>query len=114
MAQQKNSISAGLDALLGGGRLKESATPAPERKRGFNLGHGGKSAIRNRYPTSLVVDREKYGKIRQIAIDNSLNINEVIDVAFDMVIESYEKKYGAISVPESKISASEIIRSRKK
>ena len=42
------------------------------------------------------------------------NINEVIDVALDMVIEAYEKKYGPISASESRISASDIIRSRKK
>ena len=64
--------------------------------------------------TSLVVNRSKYAKVRQIAIDNSLNINEVIDVALDMVIEAYEKKYGPISASESRISASDIIRSRKK
>ena len=39
---------------------------------------------------------------------------EVIDVALDMVIEAYEKKYGPISASESRISASDIIRSRKK
>ena len=64
--------------------------------------------------TSLVVNRSKYANVRQIAIDNSLNINEVIDVALDMVSEAYEKKYGPISASESRISASVIIRSRKK
>ena len=114
MGQPKDNISAGLDALLGGSRPSESQ-PAPEpRRRGFNLGHGGQSAIKDRMATSLVVNRGKYAKVRQIAIDNSLNINEVIDVALDMVIEAYEKKYGPISASESRISASDIIRSRKK
>lgn len=112
--QQKNSISAGLDALLGGGPARQSEKPEPERKRGFNFGHGGRSAIRNRRQTSLVIDGDKYDKIRHIAISNSLNINEVVDVAFDMVIEAYEKKYGPISTGESRISAAELIRSRKK
>lgn len=113
MGQPKDNISAGLDALLGGSRPSESQ-PAPEPRRGFNLGHGGQSAIKDRMATSLVVNRSKYAKVRQIAIDNSLNINEVIDVALDMVIEAYEKKYGPISASESRISASDIIRSRKK
>ena len=54
--------------------------------------------------TSLVVNRSKYAKVRQIAIDNSLNINEVIDVALDMVIEAYEKKYGPLTAtsPENR------------
>lgn len=112
--QQKNSISAGLDALLGGNPARHDGQPVQERKRGFNLGHGGRSSIKNRRPTSLVLDSEKYGKIRQIAISNSLNINEVIDVALDMVIEAYEKKFGPIYAGESRISASELIRSRKK
>ena len=114
MGQPKDNISAGLDALLGGSRPSESQTAPEPRRRGFNLGHGGQSAIKDRMATSLVVNRSKYAKVRQIAIDNSLNINEVIDVALDMVIESYEKKYGPISASESRISASDIIRSRKK
>lgn len=114
MGQPKDNISAGLDALLGGSRPSESQTAPEPRRRGFNLGHGGQSAIKDRMATSLVVNRGKYAKVRQIAIDNSLNINEVIDVALDMVIEAYEKKYGPISASESRISASDIIRSRKK
>lgn len=113
MGQPKDNISAGLDALLGGSRPSESQTAPEPRRRGFNLGHGGQSAIKDRMATSLVVNRSKYAKVRQIAIDNSLNINEVIDVALDMVIEAYEKKYGPISASESRISASDIIRSRK-
>lgn len=114
MHNQKEAISAGLDALLGGCKPSHVEQPMPERRRGFNLGHGGTSAIKNRYPTSLVVNKDKYDKIRHIAIANSLNINEVIDVALDMVIEAYEKKYGPITSQESKISAAELIRSRKK
>lgn len=114
MGQPKDNINAGLDALLGGSRPSESQTAPEPRRRGFNLGHGRQSAIKGRMATSLVVNRSKYAKIRQIAIDNSLNINEVIDVALDMVIEAYEKKYGPISASESRISASDIIRSRKK
>lgn len=114
MGQPKDNISAGLDALLGGSKPSEVQLTSEPRRRGFNLGHGGQSAIKDRMATSLVVNRCKYAKIRQIAIDNSLNINEVIDVALDMVIETYEKKYGPISASESRISASDIIRSRKK
>lgn len=114
MGQPKDNISAGLDALLGGSKAPEVQLAPEPRRRGFNLGHGGQSAIKDRMATSLVVNRCKYAKIRQIAIDNSLNINEVIDVALDMVIETNEKKYGPISASESRISASDIIRSRKK
>lgn len=114
MTQQKNNITEGLDALLGGKTPPPTDQPLPERKRGFNLGHGGRSPIKNRYPTSLIVNKEKYAKIRHIAIANGLNINEVIDVAFDMAIEAYEKKYGVIPTGDVKVSASEVIRSRKR
>lgn len=114
MTQQKSNISEGLDALLGSKTPQPSQQQLQERKRGFNLGHGGKSPINNRYPTSMIVNKEKYDKIKHIAIANGLNINEVVDVAFDMAIEAYEKKYGAIPSSEVKVSAAEVIRSRKK
>ena len=113
MERQKDNISAGLDALLGGGR--DGAAERPQaQERGSNYGHGGKSAIKNRLATSLVIDRVKYDKVKQIAFDNSLNINEVIDVALDLVIETYEKKYGPITASGARVSASELIRSKKK
>lgn len=114
MERQKDNISAGLDALLGGVRDGAAAERPQTQERGSNYGHGGKSAIKNRLATSLVIDRVKYDKVKQIARDNSLNINEVIDVALDLVIETYEKKYGPITSRESKITASEVIRSKKK
>lgn len=113
MGQPKDNISAGLGALLRGNRTIEAQVAEQPKRRGFNLGHGGQSAIKDRMATSLVVNREKYAKIRQIAIDNSLNINEVIDIALDMVIETYEKKYGPIAASESRISEADIIRREK-
>lgn len=113
MNHQKDSISAGLDALLGGATTKQKELFVPERQRGLNLGHGGRSKIKNRRPTSLVVDRDKYDKVRHIAIANSLNINEVIDVALDMVIEAYERNHGPVSAAGQRISAADVIRSRK-
>ena len=113
MERQKDNISAGLDALLGGGREGAAERPQTPNRTAVH-GHGGKSAIKNRVATSLILDQTKYAKVKQIAFDNSLNINEVIDVALDLVIETYEKKYGPITSRESKISASEVIRSKKK
>lgn len=113
MERQKDNISAGLDALLGGGRDEAAERPQNQNRTAIH-GHGGKSAIKNRVATSLILDQAKYAKVKQIAFDNSLNINEVIDVALDLVIEAYEKKYGPITASESRISASELIRSKKK
>lgn len=119
MADRKE-ISAGIDALLGGGvptsrtrqAPQETASPAKENPR--NLGHSGRSPIKNRYPTSLVVDRDKYDKVKQIAIDNGLNINEVVDAAFELFVEEYEKRHGEITSRESRISARDLVRPGKR
>ena len=113
MERQKDNISAGLDALLGGGREENNERTQAQNKTAVH-GHGGKSTIKNRVATSLVLDQTKYAKVKQIAFDNSLNINEVIDVALDLVIETYEKKYGPITSSGARVSASELIRSKKK
>lgn len=116
MARDKRNISAGLDALLGGRPAptrKEEPESTPVRENEAEMNHGGTSKIKNRYPTSVIVDRVKYEKIRIIALNNGLNINEVIDVALDLAIESYEKNNGVITLGESRISASEVICPRK-
>lgn len=90
-------------------------TPAEGSSEGDakNLGHGGVSRIRNRFSTSLTVNREKYDKIKAIAICNGLNINEVMDAAMELFINEYEKRNGPITSRESRISAMSLISTRK-
>lgn len=119
MADRKE-ISAGIDALLGGGvpaprpRQVPQETVPPARENPKNLGHGGRSPIKNRYPTSLMVDRDKYDKVKQIAVNNGLNINEVVDAAFELFVEEYEKRHGEITSRESRISARDLVRPGKR
>lgn len=45
---------------------------------------------------SAIVHRDKYAKIIEISLRESLQIKEVIEAAMDLAIETYEKKHGEI------------------
>lgn len=120
MAQKDSNIAAGLDALLGSGKKdadRDSLISAQRQRRALNLGRPRNDSAREKHSkirTSLVLDEGRYAKIREIALQNTLNINEIMDVAMTLVIESYERKYGPITLSESRISAEDVILSRKK
>lgn len=120
MAQKDSNIAAGLDALLGSGKKdadRDSLISAQRQRRALNLGRPRNDSSREKHSkirTSLVLDEGRYAKIREIALQNTLNINEIMDVAMTLVIESYERKYGPITLSESRISAEDVILSRKK
>ena len=59
--------------------------------------------------TSLVINRNLYQVINQIAIMNNLTIKEVMNAAMKLYIDRYEQKNGPITSRESKISADELI-----
>lgn len=46
----------------------------------------------------LVVNKEKYAKIRAIAAKSGTTIKEVNDIAWGHFIETYEKKHGVVRV----------------
>ena len=46
--------------------------------------------------TSLIVNNEKYAKVKEIAFRESLTMKEIIEVVLDMAIERYEAKHGEI------------------
>lgn len=48
--------------------------------------------------TSLIVQKEKYEKIKHIAYVGRCNIKDVVEYAFDEIIDLYEKKYGEIKI----------------
>ncbi len=49
--------------------------------------------------TSLIINKEKWAKIKEIAIRETLTMKEIVELALDMVIERYENKHGKI-IPE--------------
>ena len=46
--------------------------------------------------TSLIVNVEKWAKIKEIAFRETLTMKEILELALDMVIDKYEKKHGVV------------------
>lgn len=46
--------------------------------------------------TSLIVNRKKWAKIREIALRETLTMKEIVELALDMVISRYEAKHGEV------------------
>ena len=46
--------------------------------------------------TSLIINKEKWAKIKEIAFIETLTMKEIVELALDMVIERYEAKHGEI------------------
>ena len=96
----KKDIENGLDALFGNinrnpnSQTKEETTGRKERP--------GKSeeqtfSCAKKVKTSLQLETEQYDKVKHIAKDNNLNINEIVNIALKSYISRYEEKYGQIT-----------------
>ena len=46
--------------------------------------------------TSLIIPLAQWEKIREIALLETLRLKDIVELAFDMVIERYESKHGEI------------------
>lgn len=46
--------------------------------------------------TSLIINKEKWAKIKEIAFVETLTMKEIVELALDMVIDRYESKHGEI------------------
>lgn len=46
--------------------------------------------------TSLIIPVEKWGKVKEIALRETLTLKEIVELALDMVIERYESKHGEV------------------
>ena len=58
---------------------------------------------------SLIINKEKWAKIKEIAFVETLTMKEIVELALDMVIERYESKHGEIiPAPERKKDITEI------
>ena len=59
--------------------------------------------------TSLIINVEKWAKVKEIALRETLTLKEIVELALDMVIERYESKHGEIiPAPERKKDITEI------
>lgn len=53
--------------------------------------------------TSLIIPKEKWAKIKEIAFIETLTMKEIVELALDLVIERYEAKHGVVTPkPERK------------
>lgn len=53
--------------------------------------------------TSLIINKAKWAKIKEIAFIETLTMKEIVELALDLVIERYESKHGAVTPkPERK------------
>ena len=59
--------------------------------------------------TSLIINKAKWAKIKEIAFIETLTMKEIVELALDMVIERYELKHGEIiPAPDRKKDITEI------
>lgn len=57
------------------------------------------AAIPNRIATQIRIDKDIYGKTKEIAKFENRNTNSQIEYFVRKGVESYEKEHGAISLP---------------
>ena len=50
--------------------------------------------------TSITLDPEVMGKLRSLGLNTGRQLNSIIEDALVKYFESYEKKYGTISIPD--------------
>lgn len=73
--------------MIGRGRPRTAHDDRGKRTDGYNR-------------TSLIVNVEKWEKIKEIAFRETLTMKEITELALDMIIERYESKNGAIVITE--------------
>ena len=94
--------------------LREELTERLRQKRLIGRGRPRKNDILGRRTdgyerTSLIVNKYKWAKIKEIAFIETLTMKEIVELALDLVIERYESKHGeVIPHPENKKDINEI------
>lgn len=98
---KEDNIETGLNALFN----SRSEKPSEERPQSsFTLhGHGRPrkedSADSAKYMrTSLIVNKETYDKLREIALIESITLKDMIHFSFELAIEKYEAKNGKVEI----------------
>lgn len=96
----KKDIENGLDALFRdinrnpNSQTKEETT---DRKKRPDKSEEQTFSCAKKVKTSLQLETEQYDKVKHIAKDNNMNINEIVNIALKSYISRYEDKYGQIT-----------------
>lgn len=98
--KQDNNIETGINALFGGKSEKSQQTDMP---RITLHGHGRPrrdeaSNVTNWMRTSLIVNKDVYDKLREIAVRESITLKDMIHFSFELAIEKYEQKNGKVEL----------------
>lgn len=122
---KKEELSAGLANLLAGGTAAPTITQEEEQlintfedeatrqeleqrlrqKRLVGRGRPRKNDIQGRRSdgygrTSLIVNQSKYRKLQELALRETLTTKEVVEFAFDLLIQRYEAKHGELTITD--------------
>ena len=63
---------------------------------------------RNDIRTCMVLDKDQYDKIREIALRETMTIKDLTNMMFQLAIDQYEKKHGVV-VPRTESAARKTI-----
>ena len=103
-----NNLKDGLDALFGSAP-RASGTETTEKPQPSTTGRRGRPHkddsnsfyAKTKVKTSLQLETDQYEKVKTIARENGMNINEVVHAALKGYISRYEEKYGPIHVGDA-------------
>ena len=119
MTNKKNQLKGGISAMFGEGQAPVTSSISEEEyaemerrqseRRFFMTGrrrNGDPRELitRNDVRTCMLLDKEQYDKIREIALRETMTIKDLTHMMFQLAIDQYEKKHGVV-VPRGESSA---------
>ena len=111
MANRKDKLQGGISAIFGEGQvlvpppISDDEYAEMERRqseRRFFLtgrrrnGDDRELVTRNDVRTCMLLDKELYDKIREIALRETMTIKDLTHMMFQLAIDQYEKKHGVV------------------
>ena len=96
-AKEEKSLIASIDDEELREELKERLRLKRLIGRGRPRKDGHKDCIGDGYErTSLIIQKDKWAKIKEIALIETLTMKEIVELALDIIIERYEAKHGEV------------------
>lgn len=111
MANKKDQLQGGISAIFGEGQvpvpppISDDEYAEMERRqserRFFMTGrrrNGDERELvtKNDIRTCMLLDKEQYDKIREIALRETMTIKDLTHMMFQLAIDQYEKKHGVV------------------
>ena len=111
MANKKDQLQGGISAMFGEGQVPVSPSISDDEyaemerrqyeRRFFMTGrrrNGDERELitRNDVRTCMLLDKEQYDKIREIALRETMTIKDLTHMMFQLAIDQYEKRHGVV------------------